>query len=288
MPSLQLGPGEDPAVAAPSGVDIAAAGSLASLEWNRAVLPVIEEGELTAVGAGDDAYVALLTDYSSGSQIPQVVSSANGLDWDVVGDLPIDQQGGWISQLAFDDGRWVAVGNDVDPATGRERPMVLVSDDGLDWTQADIPAEEELVVGDHTVTVGTSLTSAVVDDRGITVFGTRWADLQPIIPTCCPTTSRSTPAGDSTRTAAWRSMRDDGTVVESFDAEELGIPAEAAAAASGNALVVLRSTDDGATWDSIAPDGTAPGWPSAIAWLGDDLIAAIRGRQRHRRVPAGR
>jgi hypothetical protein len=267
--------GPEAPVAAGPGATLASTSALADLEWTRAVLPFSENGEMQGVSAGDDGYVALLVDYSTGTQAPQAFLSENGLDWEIAGEMPIGQQGGWVSQLLSTDGGWVAVGSAFDPTSGQDRPLVLLSDDGISWTAAEMPIEDQLEVADVIVTVGTNLTSAVVGDDSITVFGTRWGDLEQVMREVIPddlSTDFGWGAGLGGNIDVYDSS---GNVAESFTAEELGLPQEVVALAAGNQIVAYRSTDDGQTWEEVRLPGTVPGWVNSVTGLGETLYAGF-------------
>jgi hypothetical protein len=265
---------EAPVVAGP-GATLASTSALADLEWTRAVVPFSDNGEMQGVSAGDEGYLALFVDYESGSQMPQVLASENGLDWEIAGEMPIGQQGGWVSQLVATEGRWVAVGSAFDPATGQDQPLVLLSDDGISWTAAELPVGAQLEIDDVAVTVGTNLMSAVVGDDAITVFGTQWGDLEQLMREVIPD-DLSTEFGWGAGPAGTIDIYDNaGNVEASFTAEELGIPPEVVSLASGNQIVGYRSTDDGRTWETVPTSTTSPGWLNSVAGLGDTLYASF-------------
>ncbi len=265
---------ENPVAAGPDAT-LTTTNALADLEWTRAVLPFSETGEMQGVSAGDAGYLAMIVDYESGSQIPQALTSENGLDWEVAGEMPIGQQGGWVSQLVSMDGEWVAVGSAFDPATGQDQPLVLLSEDGISWTAAELPVEAQQEFDDVTVTVGTNLISAVVDGDAITVFGTQWGDLEQVLREVIPD-DLSTDFGWGANGAGNIDVYDsNGNVEATFTAEELGLSPEIVSLAAGNRVVAFRSTDDGQTWEEVTMTGSAPGWVNSVAGLGDTLYASF-------------
>jgi len=249
--------------------------ALADLEWNRAVLTSSGNGEMSALSAGEDGYLGLFMDYTSGSNQLQILTSPNGLDWEVGGELDLGPSGGWVSQLTFGAGRWAAVTSTFDPVDGRDQPMLLLSDDGVSWTPVEIPVEDTITVGDFTATVGTNFTSIVLGEDSITVVGSQWGDFEQLTRHFAPDDVSLDFGWDVDQNGTFTFYDSNGEVSTRMSAEELGFPVELVGLLQGNSLVAYHSGDDGQTWDPLAQTGIGPGWVSSTTMVNGTLIGTF-------------
>ena len=109
--------------------------------WSEAVTLVEELGvDRLVVTHGDAGYVAVGTVccVNDESFVAFWVSS-DGVEWERVDAPTFNAQHIYISDVAFGDGRYVAVGSS--PGSGgTDDGVILVSTDGLTWTKIDDPA----------------------------------------------------------------------------------------------------------------------------------------------------
>nr|MBA2338579.1 hypothetical protein [Acidimicrobiia bacterium] len=253
---------------------LGSSGALAQLEWNRAILPFTGNGggEINALTAGDDGYVAIYMDHTSGNPSPQIITSGNGLDWEAGASVDLGQSGGWIGQLATGAEGWAAVGTSFDEATGRERPLVLLSPDGVSWNQVEIPVADSMEIEDMVVSVTTNLGAVAVATDSITVFGTGWGDFQQVMERFFPADVSPESGWNVNPNGVVDFYGNDGEIAASFTAEELGIPAEMVAMMRGDHLVAYRTVDGGESWAPFPLTGPSPGWVGTMTAVGDTLL----------------
>lgn len=221
---------------------------------------------LRGVGWGNGYFVAV-----GGDQNSMVMRSVDGTNWEV--DLHPSGTG-WMGDVAYGDGRWVAVGGN---------GVVMSSDDdGLTWTDH----EERLPSAGRSITFADGLFVAVGDNGMIATSedGMSWAD--------------RTQAGIQAGSAAfahgtwvvagrqWNGSGFDASCVSSTDTEVWtpcpfgGQPIRALA--TDDRLFVVRDagyavTEDGVTWtesDVSVPDVFARG---GDVWVGGRNDRRYRG-----------
>ncbi|MDQ3781544.1 MAG: hypothetical protein M3349_01210 [Actinomycetota bacterium] len=260
-----------------AGGTLASSGALAELEWNRAILPFTGNGggEINALTAGDDGYVAISVDYGSGSGLPQIITSVIGLDWEAGAGVDLGPSGGWIGQLATGAEGWAAVGSTFDEANGRERPLVLLSADGVAWNRVEIPVADSMEIDGMVISVTTNLGAVAVATDSITVFGTAWGDFQQVMERFVPDDVSPEFGWNVNQNGVVDFYDGNGEIATSFTADELGISAELVAMMRGDNLVAYRTVDGGESWAPVPLTGPAPGWVGSMTVFGDTLLGVF-------------
>lgn len=260
-----------------AGGALGSSGALAELEWNRAVLPFTGSGggEINALTAGDDGYVAIYMDHSSGNASPQIITSVNGLDWEAGAGVDLGVSGGWIGQVATGGEGWAAVGTSFDEANGRERPLVLLSPDGVTWNRVEIPVADTLEIDDLVISVTTNLGAVTVAADSITVFGSAWGDFQQVMERFAPDEVSPESGWDVNANGVIDFYGNNGEIAASFTAAELGIPTEMAEMMRGDQLVAYRTVDGGESWAPLPLTGPSPGWMGSVTTIDDTLLGVF-------------
>lgn len=227
------------------------------LTWNRTEVTGLVAAAVVATDSG-------WTVVGGGGLQGGVWNSTDGLSWEVATSAAFTSDTHHISlrDVAYDGERFVAVGGSSAREFREERPVVWVSDDGVDWERIedetgvfDIPAAGDI----DSVAVGPSGFVAVGEERiaegDNPAFGVVWVSADGL---------------------EWERVRlgDEGT----------GRPMSITASQAGYVVLGFYSADDaiystrlwtstdGLSWDVVDPDGLDPHFPGAALLLDRRLL----------------
>lgn len=254
-----------------------ATAEIGAIEWVETGLP-FRNGELSAVTAGPDGFVAVASDWSDPSgQGLRLLESENGFEWTVL-DAPGGARSGYMSDLRYADGRFVGVGSAFDQQRGTDTPFLIVTDEAGEWRMVDIATDDTIEVDGHSIQVAASLSSVTIDGDEIAAFGTQYPqdDLWALIEDALPEGVDGN-GGWATSANGIEIYDERGDVVYTATAEELGIPDEILVLMSAGAPSMWRSTDGGETWDHERVAGAfgRDAYVGQIAGDGSTLLVVV-------------
>ncbi len=260
--------------ATPALMDAIAAGKAV---WTQGGLP-FRDGDLTAIAAGPDGFVAIGNDWTDSSgQSSRLLRSESGFDW-VVEPFPLAGNSGWMSDLTYVDGRFVGFGASFGGGGGSESPVIVTETDGT-FQSHSIETEPTIEIGNETINVSASVSSIAVDGDSWTAVGTLQAqdDLFPLIEEALP--------DDIDAGGGWGVSADGidvygprGDVIHTATAEELDLPEGVFMLMSSGLPTVWRSEDGGETWETerLGTESGGNGWYlGRSVSVGDALLAVV-------------
>jgi hypothetical protein len=271
------GPGEPATPGTPAGTGAVTTVSVAlpeSVEWVEAGLP-FRQGELSSATAGPDGFVAIGQDYSDPSGSLRLLKSEDGYDWIVVeAALP---RNGWIHSIGYEDGRYFGVGSSYDELSGREAPVVIISEDGETWESLSVPVSPTVDIAGTTIRVYTNVTGIASAGDEIVVIGSQSAeeDLSRFFRDALPEDLAGNQNwGFSQRGIDFYDF--EGNLIRTVTPDELGIDADLFRLMASGRPVTWHSTDGGATWEE-EPLGSGAGPVGYIGQVGldEDVVIAL-------------
>ncbi len=276
---LVAGSPDDPVVAAPTGPDasgpVAASGIGEEVAWMRVPLP-IRDGEANAVAFGPRGFVVLAQQWAEAPST-LVLHSADGVEWEVVGNL-LQNQDGWVAHLHATETGFVAAGQLFDDRTGREQPAVWHSGDGVEWTRLDLDIDTSIDVAGTSIDLYTWVNSLSSGPAGTTILATQHAefDIEPLLRNAVEDFDFEEGFGWSDQGIEIYSNQ--GRIIQRIPWEDVDIDEELVRLVTSG-RTVMSTSSDGVTWTSRVLDGPAGrGHVGAVAMAGDVVAAMIHGQ----------